>query len=287
MTVLFFHIPKTAGSTFHFILQRLYKKHRVFDVHGLFADECISYFKNLEDEARKKFDLVKGHQTLDLVPFIQNSKVITFLRNPVDHFLSGYFYIRNAPHNAQHKVVSRMRSIEEYIDFCLENKLINGQSLYIANNRSSSFDVDNNEELVLKKAMSTLETVDNVFVTERFEEAILILQQELNWENPFYIVLNKSKRKPDEVTPEIRERIKNIQTIDFKLYEYALKRHDWAVEDFDGSLSERIDQFRNRNQLFNLIYGKPYFLYNTGKYYLEKFGLIDVDWKIPPKYLSK
>lgn len=55
--MIFLHIPKTAGSTFHMILNSRYKASQTFNVFGSrYSDTEIKAFINLSNEKKWVFD---------------------------------------------------------------------------------------------------------------------------------------------------------------------------------------------------------------------------------------
>jgi len=87
-TIVFLHIPKTAGTSVHEMLKRHFDKDRI----------CPERFRGLirysEDQLRE-FDLFSGHFLMPHVDRIPGEKfVFTILRDPADRILSLYYFWR-------------------------------------------------------------------------------------------------------------------------------------------------------------------------------------------------
>ncbi|MFZ0547563.1 MAG: hypothetical protein WAM60_19100 [Candidatus Promineifilaceae bacterium] len=60
-TVIFLHIPKTAGTTLDQIIYRHYRFKEVYQT-GLIAQQGVKAFKEMSEEERRSYRLLKGQR---------------------------------------------------------------------------------------------------------------------------------------------------------------------------------------------------------------------------------
>lgn len=146
LTIVNFHIPKTAGSTF---LNRLFRSlrvreqqgaihnvtHRASKMKGKYFPKTREAFKiEQQDCAEDAFKVFTGHyryrDVADLIePQQDDSLLMTFLRDPVARVLSQYFYSISKEHNEMETFVERYPTIEHFLEAPTE---LNKQSDYLA-----------------------------------------------------------------------------------------------------------------------------------------------------------
>ena len=86
--VIFLHIPKTAGQTVHFELERALGKENVSPVR-VNEQWALHSIKEL-----KKYSLHSGHIDWSLVDFVPEPKItFTVLRDPLERIASFYLYL--------------------------------------------------------------------------------------------------------------------------------------------------------------------------------------------------
>ena len=119
---IFNHIPKTDGTTFSEILQKNFKEK--FDS---FASAWIHMFPNITKEQIEKYTFLyndilasASHSfRLDEVPFNSITKrfiIIAYVRNPIDMYLSCYFFFRNRNLWINESQPERKYILGEYIE---------------------------------------------------------------------------------------------------------------------------------------------------------------------------
>jgi len=85
--LIFIHKPKTAGTTFHFILSREYKDCASYWLPSNNAGSGEKYLADLSLETREAIKLLRGYMYYGLDKYLSGSpRYITFLRNPVSRF---------------------------------------------------------------------------------------------------------------------------------------------------------------------------------------------------------
>jgi len=259
-TILFQHIPKTAGSTVLQLLRKYYKDEDIFHIDGLNPHNSIDQFQKMPSSQRKGFKLIMGHLTNHLEPFIENSVVkILFLREPVDHFISSYYYIKRAPWNKYHEEVKRLKSLKEFVEYRSQSNMDNLQTRHIAGETGFLLmDTEPDKPLPYEsyeKALKIITEADLAFLTEELDQSLLILKDRFDWKRwPFYKSKNVTKKRPtvQNLDDNVIKAIKEHNKYDLLLYE-GLKRHNVNRYRDYHNLKVRKEMFSIINRLYNFF----------------------------------
>lgn len=251
--LLFVHIPKTAGTTMHSILAAQYSK--LFTTEGLGPKESIDRFKAFSQEKIKSFEVIKGHLTLQLLDYLENPILMTFLRDPIDCCISSYHYIQRATWNRNHDIIKNL-SLEEYLIFAIENGLDNHQTRHLSNSIENNPSKESPKMKIegaslLQQAKSNLDKFDFVFHTPQFDKALLILFKELKWKKkPFYTIKNKTENRPDyfDISPDVIEKIKELEKYDMELFEHSKTKNLALMNSF--TFKEELELFQHENSIY-------------------------------------
>lgn len=139
-TVIFLHIPKTAGTTLRSIICRQYESNTIatfFPVGKYPLKEFKEFKKDIEKQVRD-IKCLTGHvcmgwQCHELFP--QTSTYITFLRAPVDRVISLYYFIRERPdHLLYNTLKSKKMGLAEFVSSGMTSEIDNGLTRALACN---------------------------------------------------------------------------------------------------------------------------------------------------------
>lgn len=215
----FVHITKTGGSSFKQILKRnlgpQYHEHYNYIWEDPYNRDQIESLFSTHDRFRC---FVAHRLSLDL-PFDSTRfslKAISFVRDPVDRFLSHYFFHRN--NNIPGHEMTIKLSLEEFVHYGLvegkESWLIDGQFKYLTQ-KSESIKVEDIQNLVRQDQLY-------LFPLASFDDACVVLEKELPafFADASYVRQNTSIRDQKEPA-ELRERIASYMEIDYRLVEMA------------------------------------------------------------------
>jgi hypothetical protein len=204
--IVFLHIPKTAGSTFQFILENTFgisACHTNHTKRKIFRQDDLEF-------SRKFFPRMKslaGHNLVDpLALNIPGSFHMTFMREPVARAFSHY----------QDSVLTggNKLSFEEFLR----------QREYLENLQVKLMAGERN----LDKAKRYLERCDFVGLTEKFDLSLHVLERL----SPYQLNLNYKRRrtaptdhikKPLADNPRMVELAREFNQLDIALYEFAIK----------------------------------------------------------------
>jgi hypothetical protein len=237
----FIHIPKTAGATFGSILKRNFRDKHTFAISGLYPLKSIDELKKVDVKRKNKICLLMGHWSLKCEHLFENRDIvrIVFLRDPVRHFISEYYYIQTAAANKLHKVANEL-SLEEFITYMKELNLDNLQVRHLSDVyvHMEKNEISINDDSYLEKAKQTLDSIHYVFLTEKFDEALEVLKKEGVLENVKYKRLNASQSQGvtvGELEKKIIEKIELHNAEDMKLYNYAKQKNEELIRKMSDS----------------------------------------------------
>ena len=258
----FLHIPKTGGSTIFTSLKRIYGEKRIINLNN----EDVDYeFKNelfnqkIEDEINLKQDaeLVFGHFRFGLHKYLDKApQYIAFFRNPIDQYLSLYYYIRILDEYPDVKQrVALKENLERYIksDLCLYTHNMQTYFLCEAPNRASFL---SEPERMLAQAKNNLnEHIIFCGIIEHYDESLIILKEILGWKKlPLYTKhkVNKNRPKLEEHDEIIIKKINELNKYDNELYSLAYEKFI-EVKSGIKYLTFKVLIFRIVNRFYQLL----------------------------------
>ena len=254
--LVFFHIPKTAGTTFRNIIVDVYPARAIYKLSGLNIEKDIKLLEQMPVHKRRKIQVLMGHRS-DLAASLLRQPVIflTFIREPIQHTISSYSYIATSPQNRYYDEVRQLPDIHSFLNWQVQSGFDNQQCRYLAgidvrsDTNNKAINMATEGQLYFEKALEKLNSFDYVLLTEHFDEAILILKQQLHWKNPpYYQKLNQSKQLAGiNNDKKIIEDIGRVNQWDFKLYEHAEKIFERLKKNYTGSLRQDLHQFQEKN----------------------------------------
>lgn len=251
-TLIFVHIPKTAGSTLSSILERQYDPSKTWKFYPTYssARESFNYFQKLPESERIKFKLVSGHIYYglhDLLP--QPSTYITMLRDPIDRLVSSYYFIRRHSTHPFHQDAKSMSLIDFFS--CVERTrgFNNCQVRFLA-----GYDGDSVNEEVLSLAKQNLQSSFAVVgLQEKFDESIILMKNLLGWHHHFFYskkLVSKKRPAKEKLSPAELKIMEKHNELDLELYEYARKIFRARVSELGSDLQRNLKFFRYFNQLY-------------------------------------
>ncbi len=229
---IFFHIPKTAGSTLNQIMTRQYGAKAIYRTHSFQPHQReaeIFFARGNRDVARTR--VFSGHFYFGIHEYLPKPSVqFTLLRDPVEREISNYYHALRETGSVYHQkylsqVAPRM-TLEGFIGSGFDPDLDNMQTRLLAGLDSVSAPVPYgqcNEEM-LERALANLKT-HFVFagITEEFDASILLLKDLLGWKSPYYRKENigSNRPPPQEISQQALEAIYANTHYDRRLYAHV------------------------------------------------------------------
>jgi len=216
---IFNHVPKCGGTTLSnifrswFVVVRDYPPH---DVRFPDPDELKERMSNYQQNPvalvnLKPWHILTGHfhdtgfqlnYRYGKAMANSNVRIISFLRDPLDHRLSLYYYAQRRKHNW----VKNM-SVKQFI-------VTSYHQNYFARALECN---ETNYEVVLSKYYF-------IGIVEDFDLSIQLLSRKIGRPNPEMIPhLNKTERKQNELTEDEHVNFRSLNELDYKMYEFAKK----------------------------------------------------------------
>jgi hypothetical protein len=248
-TVIFLHIPKTAGTSFNTALSWQYWGKPSYWIDTL--DFQAEGFMQLPLQRRAKLRLLRGHMEFGLHEmFPQPAVYTTFIREPVARLFS---YWQNQQNTARHHPeathswleAARTMTFEQYIAFGKDINLDNNQVRRISG-MNAPFGECN--RMMLEKARSNMAKYFPVIgLTNRFDESLALMHRALGWKRPlFYSVakVGENQKNRSDPSESLVKDIRRLNELDAELYTFAQERFENSVKDANGWIETDVQQIR-------------------------------------------
>jgi hypothetical protein len=279
-TLIFLHVPKTAGRTFYNILIRQFSPSEILRVEHFFSKDpsiknqpvyqffnpflrkyAIDCLGKIPDEQKIRIKCItQGHLAFGLhTHFPQRVSYITFLRNPIDRVISQYYYLRRRPNNPFYYLV-KGKDLKEYIkNEEISDQVSNVQVRFLCGEDGIPKQGKLSEE-DLKLAKERLKKYFAfVGITEKFDESLICLKRIFGWGNVFYYKSNISKDRPslEEIPKDTIQIIQKKNELDTQLYKFAEQILENLVYNYGSSFEADLRAFQKRLPVFGkLLYLK-------------------------------
>ena len=242
----FIHVPKTAGTTFRFLLEKEFNSSETLPSQKDIVANGGRYpnllnIKKLLDKKANKVRFFTGHY-----PFIMhnifktNVNKLIFLRNPTDRVISNIFHMKNND--------PRLKD--------LDPEEIFEKGFFHFSNLQTRQLVDNNFDYnmlffsrnkipgnLFIKAKLNLDKCDFVGITEYFEASILLANK------MFDLNLNPNRkenvtRKKYEISSVLLDRINKLNRMDQKLYKLATQKFKYLCMLYDIPIKSKTKKIK-------------------------------------------
>ncbi|NES01420.1 MAG: sulfotransferase family protein [Okeania sp. SIO2F4] len=228
-TLIFPHIPKTAGTTLRSVILSQYSQEKV---HFLKVSQTpLEAAQKISESDNKRVHCYVGHMPYGLHKYLAKPAIyITLIREPVDRIISMYYFIREEPaHRLHNEFLSKDISLEDFV--LSRNCPRNEQVKKIAGSMVGS----------AKETMDlAYQNICNHFLAvgtqENFDDFLQVLQKILGWKNKSYTKqkVTKNRKNKREVSQELIDIIKERNGMDIAFYnnlknKFTIKNFDYIV----------------------------------------------------------
>lgn len=249
--IIFQHIPKTAGTTFRYIIQYQFPPSGICELYGSSGPHIqrIEKLQKLSDSQRKKIKIINTHIGFGLHNFLQQPcTYITFLREPISRTISMYYYFQKTK-NFRFSNLSLREFVQTYEG--VQNGMTKNLAGIVLKSQLSEHS-ENQEFFCTEESLKIAqENIQKHFkfvgISERFDESLLLLQQKLGWKIPLYDRSNISK-KPNNIDQDTIKLIEELNQFDSQLYQYAVTIFEQLIEEQGTTFTQEFAEFQKANQ---------------------------------------
>ncbi|MEZ5275627.1 MAG: sulfotransferase family 2 domain-containing protein [Opitutaceae bacterium] len=259
-TVIFVHIPKTAGNTLRAVLTRNCGPARFYYREGGDLGR-LEAFKRDYATAISRFGVVGGHVYFGFHEVMTNPfRYLTMVREPVSRVVSQYRFIRSGQSGAWLKGRLDEVSLREFVERGLDETTDNCQVRRLAGlyGRYEEQPYGAARKSLLDDAWKNIcHHRILVGVQSEFDRSLLLYRRELGWKRlPVYRNKNVTRpvkgiaRKPESLATEEIEAIRAKNLLDLELY----GRIDEKFGEVRQSISDRdVRRFQFLNRMINSL----------------------------------
>lgn len=251
-TVIFVHIPKTAGRTLEAVLARQYRPAETLGIYGYDGgiQAAVSQLESMGEEARRSLRLIKGHYRFGLHELLpQPARYLTMLRDPIERVISHYAYMRETPRHPLHEL-ARREGLAGYVESGTSRELDNGQ-VRLVSGWEKGYGFGECPPQMLDEAQRNIErSFAAVGVVELFDLSLVLMKRALGWGDIRYELRNVTRRRPrreDFPGAELAV-VEARNALDLELYRWARSRLEREFE--RPEVAEAVAEFGRRNRRF-------------------------------------
>lgn len=219
--LFFLHVPKTAGLSLINILDQYFFEDEICPAHLTMGD------LRAVDKPLTDYRFVRGHFGYPISKQMQSPRIITFLRNPVNRFLSGFEMLQDMVKRGEIELpvdISEL-SLEELLEIPdAYERIANKATKFIGKWFYRTSDLED-PQAVLQLAKQHLDNMAFIGITEHFDDALDLMSYTFDFPPIIdYVSLNISKRRKAraQIPQHILDKIRTINALDIELYEYGL-----------------------------------------------------------------
>jgi hypothetical protein len=245
------HMEHTGGTTLREVLRRQYGER----LYVLFIDDhdAMRQFMAMDEAGRARYAAFTGHFMYGLHRWVSRpSTYMTWLRDPVERILSGYYYFFHKPLKRRHqayvsgKVTWERHLRRTWVYSAQVGRIVGGDDAML-----TQFQMKTLPENATETALANLQRdFSLVGLTERYDEMLLLMAQQLGWTKPpYYVRQNVGQNRPRfaDLPADDRALIEAAAEVEAPLYEYARRRFERDVARYQGDIERDLTAFRQAN----------------------------------------
>ena len=260
--VVFYHLPKTAGTTLNAVLRQNYQGDQIVSP-GIDTHAFVAEFAKWPEEKRRDIHLLQGHFPFgfhDLLPL--PNRYFTILRNPIERTISYYFHaMRDSQHYLYELIHQDKMSLKTLIESG-EALMMNDGQTRLLSAVWGDVPVGGITDEILDTAVSNLRTMAVVGLTEQFDATLLLLQRAFGWRNIYYTsknvgIYHQKKAALDKETLAI---VAKYNQQDMRLYHMAQKQFGMQIQGYGSLFRINLLAFQLKQKLHHFSF----------RFYLQK-----------------
>ena len=253
-TVIFVHVPRTAGTTLHWIIDRQYSRGSDYWLRR--GSPELEDLKRMSAARRAEIRMLRGHFPFGVHEHIPGpATYFTVLREPIERVVSFYYYVRRRRQHPDHEaILADGITLQQYVESRVTLETNNFTTRQVSGNwRSGPGPPCTEETLALAKRILA-ERFAVVGLTERFDETVLLLKRRFGWRNVFYQRHNVTSARPAPASlpAEALAVLREHNQLDLDLYAFAQELFDRQVDAQGPEFAGAVRRFRIVNRQLQL-----------------------------------
>lgn len=214
--IIFYHLPKSGGTSVSNIFLSLFKKtYRILGSHlkrYYHQSEYEKLLNNINNISKNNYDFICGH--INFLESFKDRFSITTIRDPIDRAISHYNML------AENKVIDKNISLEE----CYKKEIIPCNPII------QMFNSSNAQEACLKdfhfdKALTNLKKIDLIVNFQNIDQLINYIISSYDLPNILYQRLQKTRVNYFKKTKINYKIIKKYNELDLEIYKVLTKKN--------------------------------------------------------------
>ena len=261
-TLAFIHIPKTAGTSFSWILKNHCGFDRIYEINPK-GDNTPRDFMRLSQITQERFDLIEGHMYFGIHRYIKRPvRYVTILRDPLERAISDLYHRSQVWTETEidlEKIRISIASGGTSPYRCNDNIYV--KRLCGRKGQFENYETVQSEELDERDFVEAMKNLQNYFlfvgITEHFAESGLLLADILKANPRFFPFLNRRSSRPtlEQIGGTAIHAFKERNIWDYQIYEYWKSRLNQEVERNTGNnqFNERLLRAKRNNKIVKFI----------------------------------
>jgi hypothetical protein len=254
-TLIFLHIPKTAGTTLNSIIERQYAPPQIFAL-GERVQESLDSYRRMSTAEKQQYRLITGHMSFGLHEHVPGpSRYFTVLRQPLERCVSFYYFVQRLSNHYLHEYVyDQSWSLAQFIESGVTIMMDNFQTRLLSGAWDKPAYGACTPDLLAQAKQNLQNHFDVVGLTSEFDRTLLLLRRHYGWRNISYARQNVTEKRPSvqEIDPQTRRLLLAHNQLDMELYQFTQTLFAQQVAAQGNSFEWELAYFRLRQVWHNL-----------------------------------